>query len=276
MAAEPLVSVIITTKNEAGNIATCLASVAAQGYSRIETIVVDNTSTDETKTIARQYTPYIFDKGPERSAQRNFGAGKAKGKYLLVLDADMSLTPDVVKQCVDLCERQGKIAVVVPEESYGEGYWAACKALERSFYLGVDWIEAARFFRKDAFCRLGGYDETITGPEDFDLPQRIKYEYGKSNIGRICAYIRHNEGRINLLKHLRKKWYYGLKLREYLVKVQNQKSVIKQSNIFTRYILFLQRPRLIFQQPHIFIGMVVLKTLEMGALASGTIRGLIS
>ena len=96
----PLVSIIITTKNEEKNIGRCLKSIKKQACPNIEIIVVDNNSIDKTKQITKKYTKNVFNKGPERSAQRNFGAQKAKGKYLLFLDADMTLSPQLIKKAV--------------------------------------------------------------------------------------------------------------------------------------------------------------------------------
>jgi glycosyltransferase involved in cell wall biosynthesis len=205
---KPIVSAIITTRNEAKNISVCLDSIKGQTYKNIEIIVVDNKSSDATKDIAKQYTDLVFDKGPERSAQRNLGARKAKGGYVVFLDADMVLTPDVINDCVSKIENSTSNikAIVIPEESFGAGYWAACKALERSFYFNVDWIEAARFFRLDTFRELGGYDEALTGPEDFDLPQRIKEKYGTQCIGRVNSFIRHNERDLSIWQTLSKKY----------------------------------------------------------------------
>jgi len=50
------------------------------------------------------------------------------------------------------------------------------EALERSFYVGVPWMEAARFFPRAVFDEMHGYDEDNTGTEDYDLPQRIAAE----------------------------------------------------------------------------------------------------
>jgi len=44
----------------------------------IEIIVVDNNSTDRTKEIAARYTEKVYNFGPERSAQRNFGVGQVR------------------------------------------------------------------------------------------------------------------------------------------------------------------------------------------------------
>ncbi len=270
----PLVSIIVTTKNEEKNIASCLQSIQKQTYRNIETIVVDNKSTDKTTDICKQFSVSVFDKGPERSAQRNYGARKSKGKYFLFLDADMVLEKDIVKECVlqiTKNNQQKVYAIIVPEKSYGEGFWAKCKALERSFYEGVEWIEAARFFQEDIFWEFDGYDENLTGPEDFDLPQRIKTKYGKQFIGRINAYIHHNEGKLSLGKSLRKKYYYGKKMREYYASKKNRQYAKQQGSIFNRYILFFSKPKKLFQEPILGLGMLGMKTLEMVALGLGMI-----
>jgi glycosyltransferase involved in cell wall biosynthesis len=117
----PLVSIIITTKNEAKNIENCLLSIQEQSYPNIETIVVDNASTDKTKEIAKQYTDKVYDKGPERSAQRNYGMiDIAQGEYVMFLDADMILAPEVVTSCL----RYNNIALHIPEIILGKNYWS--------------------------------------------------------------------------------------------------------------------------------------------------------
>ena len=68
------VSVIVTTKNSAPYLNNCLQSIKSQTYKKIEIIVVDNFSRDETKLIAEEYTNKVFLKSTERSVQRNFGA----------------------------------------------------------------------------------------------------------------------------------------------------------------------------------------------------------
>jgi len=57
-----------------------------QTYKNLEIIIVDNNSSDITKDVARKYTKFVFNKGPERSSQINFGVGIAKGKYVYYTD----------------------------------------------------------------------------------------------------------------------------------------------------------------------------------------------
>ena len=158
-----MISVIVTTKNESVHLPSLLESLSEQKYKDFEVIVVDNGSVDGTKNIAKKAGARVFDKGPERSFQRNFGVQKAKGEYVLILDADMMLTEDVLKESVAKFEKNSKIgALIIPEKSFGIGFWAKCKAFEREFYVGDETIEAPRFFKKSVFDEFSGYDEKIT------------------------------------------------------------------------------------------------------------------
>lgn len=267
-------SVIITTKNSEFHLKNLLESLRKQRYRSFEIIVVDNHSHDQTREIAKQYTKKVYIHGVERSSQRNFGAKKAKGGYLVFLDADMMVSDGVLSEIVAVFKKDPRVkAIIIPEESIGIGFWSACKIYERQSYLGVSWIEMPRAFRKDVFWELEGYDESLTGPEDFDLPQRLVFQYGEKSIARINAVIIHNEGRMRLLSHLRKKFYYGLSMNNFRKKTENKNNFMKQSSLFQRFLLFVKNPRLSFRVAHIFIGTIVLKTLEMIALALGYFVG---
>ena len=257
-----LVSVIIPTKNSEKFIGKCLKSIKNQTYQNLEIIVVDNNSTDQTKEIAKKYTDLVFDKGPERSVQRNFGVEKSGGEYVLIVDSDMLLSKKVVENCVEKINSDKKIkGIVIPEESFGKGFWAKCKKLERSFYVGVDWMEAARFFEKNVYLKLGGYDEDMISGEDWDLSQRVE-EKGK--ISRIDEFIYHNEGRIRLLKTIKKKFFYAQKFSVYADKNKNLEKVSKQTGILKRYKLFFSQPKKLFKNPILGMGMIFMKTCEFG------------
>jgi len=156
-----------------------MKSIEAQSYEPIETIFVDNGSADKTKELAKKYTKNVFDKGPERSAQRNFGMiDKTKGKYVMFIDCDMILSPHLIEKCVELMEKSDAVALHIPEIVLGRNYWSQVRRFERSFYNGTV-IDGARFFRCDKFKEVGGFDETLAGPEDWDIDKKIK------KIGRI-------------------------------------------------------------------------------------------
>lgn len=269
----PLVSVIVPTKNSSRTLEACLASIKKQSYSGVEIVVVDNESTDNTKEIARKYTEKVFNKGPERSAQRNYGVAQCEGDFVLIIDSDMVLSEKVVESCIDkMSSDENILGLVVPEESFGEGIWAQCKKLERSFYVGVNWMEAARFFRRSIFDQMGGYDEKNTGTEDYDLPQRIQAEYGEGSINRVDDLIYHDEGRIDLFKTCKKKFYYAQKLDVYKEKGQNAENFKKQSSFLSRYMLFFSNPAKLFKNPFIGFLMLFMKTCELAFGGFGFIK----
>lgn len=249
----PLVSTVVTTLNSGKTLKKLLTSIKEQSYRQVEIIVVDNNSTDETCEIVKCFTKKVFTKGPERSAQRNFGAKKALGKYLLFLDSDMVLTKDVIGECVEKLEKGEAEMVIIPEKSFGDGFWAKAKILEREIQRGEDYFEAARFFPKRLFWEAGGYDETLTGPEDWDLPQRLAKTH---QVGRIKSLILHNEGRPTLLKLAKRKYYYGLSTHRYLKK--------QRLPVFTPKTVYILRPafyrdwRKLAGDPVISLGMFIM------------------
>lgn len=268
---QPLVTVVVTTFFSAAYLEKCLLSVKGQTYNNIELVVVDNNSTDGTKKIAEKYADKcFFGQAVERSAKRNFGVTQATGQYVLIADSDMYFSPDVVQACVSTISFEDCIkAVVVPERSTGTSFWAKCKSLERSFYVGVDWMEAARFFERDIFLEMGGYDEGNTGSEDYDLPQRVKEKYGELSIGRIDKFITQDEVDLGLIKSCKKKFYYASSFPKYSRNAANACNFKKQSGLLRRYQLFLSQPRKIYESPLVGFGMLFMKTCEFIAGGGG-------
>jgi len=258
------VSVIITTKNEQNCIENCLKSIKNQSYPKenLEIIVVDNDSTDRTKEIALKYTQKIFDSGPERSAQRNFGAGKTEGKYILYLDADMILSEDVIKNCVSEIESDSELAgLYISEKIKGKGFWGKVRAFERGFYDGTV-IDAVRFVRKSAFLKVGGFDESLTGPEDWDFDKKIR-KIGKVDIVKSPLY--HDEGKLSLRKYLAKKKYYACDFEKYIAKWgKDDTDIRKQFDFWYRFVgVFTENGKWkkLFRHPILALGMYFLRFL---------------
>ncbi len=205
---KPQVSIIVPAKNEERNIERLLTSIKNQTYSKIETIVVDDGSTDHTVSISKKYARVFARKHLERSIQRNFGAEKSKGKYLLFLDADMELTPKVVEGCVNTILKTKAKGVTIAEKTVGDGFVPMVRKFEREMYMKDPTIEVPRFFERYAFFEFGGYDPALTGPEDYDLPYRIGKKY---KITRTNEYILHHEEGMTLTRLLKKKYYYASK-----------------------------------------------------------------
>lgn len=258
------VTLIVTTKNEENDIEKCLQSVKRQTHKDIELIVVDNNSTDRTKGIAKKYTQLVFNLGPERSAQRNFGIGKAQGKYILIIDADMELFSDVVATCIQ--NIKGKDALIIPEDCSGEGFWTNCKILEKKSYRWTGDGEAARFFKRSVLRSLNGYDEELSGPEDIDLHKRLLRDGYKA--GYAPTWIAHHEGKLNLRDIVRKRYYYSRNLRRYLAKnkeeSKNELRIIRPA--------FLKNWKLFLKDPLHTAGLVVIRISEGLAVLYALIR----
>lgn len=267
-----LVSVIITTKNEGQIIGRLIKSIKNQTYESKEIILVDNNSLDKTVEVAQKMGVKVYSFGPERSAQRNFGAKIAKGEYLLFVDADMELSRDVLKECVEVCSKNANIGgVAIPEKSKAKNFWERVKAFERSFYneKGDSVTDAARFFKKEVFFKAGGYDETITGPEDWDLPETIKKLGYK--IDRITVVIYHHEWISSPFDLARKKFYYALRAHRYLSK-QNI-SVISPKTIYFLRPVFYRNWKKLLMHPVLTLAMIVMLSAELIGGGLGYILG---
>jgi glycosyltransferase involved in cell wall biosynthesis len=119
----PLVSVIIACKNNEKYIRQSLESVKAQTYTNWELIIVDNFSTDKTLEIAKEYTDKVYQLGPERSTQFNYGFTKSKGELIYRIGAEFRLEPDVIQKCVDVIGA-GFDSIAVHNRSVGDSVWA--------------------------------------------------------------------------------------------------------------------------------------------------------
>lgn len=134
-------SVIIIALNEEANIADCLESVRWAD----ELILVDSGSTDRTVEIARRYTDRILTVSwSGYGATRNFALDQASGEWVLWLDADERVTPELA----------GEIQAVVRD---GSAQTEAYSVPRRAFFLGR-WIKhcgwypsrVIRLFRRDS------------------------------------------------------------------------------------------------------------------------------
>lgn len=140
-------SVITLTLNEERNIGDCLESVAWAD----ERIVLDSGSTDRTLEIARRHTPDIHSiDWPGYGAARNIGITKATGAWILWLDADERVTPELAEELQRIIGRD-------------DGRYAGYLIARRAYFLGR-WIKhcgwypsrVVRLFRKER----GRFSET--------------------------------------------------------------------------------------------------------------------
>ncbi|NCE75381.1 glycosyltransferase [Anaerotruncus sp. X29] len=100
-----LISVVVPVYNAGPYLRQCLDSIAAQTYSHMEVILVDDASTDGSGQICKeyaerderfQYVRFPANRGP--SAARNEGVGRAAGAFLSFVDADDYVEPDLLEK----------------------------------------------------------------------------------------------------------------------------------------------------------------------------------
>ena len=265
MGKQPLVSIVIPTRNSSEYLEIVLGSIKRKDYENIEIIVVDNNSLDHTKEIARQYTDRIYNVGPERSSQKNFGARQAQGVYILFLDSDAELTKDIIRECAQLGE-EGYDMVIVPERHIGSGFWTKAKALERQCFLNDDTVEAPWFFRKESFLAVLGYDENMFAGEDWDLFERMKRQGFKYT--RNKSFINHHLGRLKFWSMVKKKFYYGKNISVFMSK--NNQVLIRKVPLFRQS--YFRNWRLLFRHPILTAGFIFLKLGETFFVSLGIIN----
>ncbi len=122
----PLISVLIPARNEAARIGACLDGLARQSYGRFELIVVDDGSTDGTAKVVRAYAGRIPGLQVLSGAALPAGwagkpwacwqaAGRARGDWLLFLDADVAPGPHLLAALVARAEaRQFDLLTAMP------------------------------------------------------------------------------------------------------------------------------------------------------------------
>ncbi len=105
-------SVVISAFNEEKKLEACLSSVKAIAD---EIIVVNNSSTDDTEKIALRYTKNVFTRpnNPMLNVNKNFGFTKATSDWILCLDADERVTPELAKE----------MKQIMDAPSDNNGYW---------------------------------------------------------------------------------------------------------------------------------------------------------
>lgn len=211
---QPLVSVIIPTRNSARTLGRCLESVKNQDYGDVEVIVVDCYSNDGTYDITKKHEAVFLLHGPERSSQKNYGAKHAVGELLYFVDSDFVLESDVIGKCVDACRCFDAVSTV--NYSVGKSLWGKSIALKESFLAHDPTIQTVKFIKRRVFLEIGGFDEDLVIGEDLDLYARLfERDYRVGSVDAVEWHI----GEPETLKDIaRRSFYYGKVVRSYFRK----------------------------------------------------------
>ena len=181
-------SIIIPAYNETAELPSTLSSIrrAMEAVSlEGECIVVDNNSTDSTTAIARSHGADLVVQEPinQIARARNAGAAKARGRFLIFIDADTRIQPELLVEALHRLEETpcvggGSVIKFESEVSalgrIGIGLWEHISRFTR--------IAAGSFIfcRREAFKAVGGYDESLYASEEVRFSRLIK-KWGRSN-----------------------------------------------------------------------------------------------
>lgn len=177
-------SIVIPAYNEEKLLPACLRSVAgaqsvfnSAGWSS-EVVVCDNNSTDRTAEIAAEFgSKVVFEAKNQIGRARNAGAAAAQGEWLVFVDADSEVSPELFEalaKAINSGSVAGGGSVLSTDEGGGVRMWlplAIWNRLSRTFR----WAAGSFVFcRRDIFREVGGFDLRHFAGEELDLSVRIK------------------------------------------------------------------------------------------------------
>ena len=217
---QPLISVITPAYNAAKYIARSIESVIHQSFTDWELIIVDDGSTDNTKSIAQSYCEldsrikYVFQENGKQGKARNTGLALARGTFLAFLDADDVWLPE--KLSVQTRQMQSSKADLIFSNSFifskNEEIEGDTKQLEKcnvatglyrseagvSSFLARNHISILTVLvKKNAILKAGGFteDRAIQNAEDYHLWLKLLMEgftfFGFEDV--LAAYRKHEE-----------------------------------------------------------------------------------
>lgn len=193
----PSVTVIVPMFNEEAHIEACVAGLWAQTYGGpMEILIVDGGSTDRSREIVAELSrtnPNVrLVENPRRrpAAAANIGVGEARGEILCFLSAHGEPRATYVETSVDLLLATGAAGVGGSYEHVGTDPGSRAIGIAMSSRFGmasthrvatrqqeVDTISHPTFWRQ-AILEAGGYDETLTSNEDYELNHRVRTRVG--------------------------------------------------------------------------------------------------
>lgn len=192
MDSKPVISVIIPTYNSAQYIVKTLESVFAQTYKDYEVIVVDDSSTDNTKDVLTPYMgriKYIYKQNGGPASARNTGIKAASGSYVAFLDSDDIWMPEKLGEQAELVINDDELALVFSnridfdENDIERNREIAKKFIADDMRLNIWWdnpvTTSSVLMKRACFNEIGVFDEAkdVEGSEDCDMWLRVACKY---------------------------------------------------------------------------------------------------
>lgn len=194
MGRSPLVSVILPAKNCGRYLEEAVGSVLAQTFPDFELIIIDDHSTDESigaLEVDDGRVTIFKNPGAGLIDALNYGAGRARGKFLARMDGDDVCDPLRIERQLDYFRVNedvgiaGTLVSIFSDDGVGGGYrvyekWVnsvvTTEQINRSIFIESPLPHPSVMMRRDVFENLGGYRD-MGWPEDYDLWLRA-YEAG--------------------------------------------------------------------------------------------------
>jgi glycosyltransferase involved in cell wall biosynthesis len=263
------------TYNSARYIGRCLESFRSQTFEDWELVCVDKGSSDGTRAIlddyAREWSKLrVMDGGDERTSQINIAVKNSSSKYIYYTASDFEVDRTLLAEAYSAAESVQADGVYIDCKSYGDHYWARVRNLERSTYVGSVKFEAVRFFRREAYLQVGGYDDAVPIFEEYDLQDRL-FASG-------CRFVRikaaeHHLGEPESLREIwNKSYYYGRRYKD-LLKKQGAPA-LRHANPMRA--TFFRHWKAFLMQPVLTAGFIVMVCAKYAAGALGLLVALAS
>jgi cellulose synthase/poly-beta-1,6-N-acetylglucosamine synthase-like glycosyltransferase len=222
----PLVSIIIPAYNESDYVSKCLHSVLSMDYpaDKLDVIVVDDGSTDETYAVARAFerdnVRVFTKKNGGKGAALNFGISKAKGEFIATMDADSYPTKKTIRQILPYFD-DPEVMAVTPAIKIRQSD-SLIKEIQRVEYLLIlfsrkilSFIDSVpvtpgpfSMFRATVFDKVGGFDEHNL-VEDVEIALRIQAANYKIRSSLVADVYTEPPGNVNDLMKQRVRWQRG-------------------------------------------------------------------
>ena len=163
-----LVSVVIPTYQHAKSIGRCIESVLAQTYPRIEVIVVDDGSTDETAEVLKFFTGRVrvlSQSNQGANPARNRGLAQAKGEFVIITDADVVMKPAMIDEFVAALKKHPKASYAYSSFRFG---WKRFRGIP----FDADRLRRLNFIHTTSLVRRAdfpGFDDGMKRFQDWDV-----------------------------------------------------------------------------------------------------------
>ncbi len=209
MPSPPLVSVVIPSYNGARFLPETLRGVLQQTHPKVEVIVVDDGSTDDTPAVVAAFggdVTYVRQENSGVSAARNRGIGLAKGEYIAFLDADDVWLPRKLECQLSCIADSTRIGIVgCAYHITDEKLQIQCTISPQSCTLcdllllrGNGGLFGSTILAPKAVLNeLGGFDERLSTSADWDLATRIANRYVVAVTPEPLVYYRQHGGNMH-------------------------------------------------------------------------------